>query len=236
MLAMMLCTSPARADTGYRVSGVDSFALGNADQRGVITYDGVQILKVVKQGNRLRFTARVRYTRIDQGARSEATGSFVELVLPNGDTEDLEANDPDFLTILNQPFSVQLDGAAMRDLARLKSPVPFDFPAPMVGASLRGTLQRTADGEIAGRKSIGLVFSAAGPLSGRLPGHPQALQGTMRLDGRAYYDVENSVLLSLEMTLEIGGHVTGDVVAAPVTIVYRRSIRLDPSVVKEAQR
>jgi hypothetical protein len=235
-LALLALPAAARADTGYRVSGIDSFTLGGLDQRGVITYDGAERLTVEKRAGKLRFTAIVRYTRIDQGAKSTATGSFVEIVEPNGDTEDVQSDDPDFLTILNQPFSIQLDGEAQRALNQLKGAVPFDFPAPMVGASLRGTLRRSADGEIAGRRSIGLVFSAAGPLSGRLPGHPQALAGTMRLDGRAYYDVSTALLLALELTLEISGHVTGDVVAQPVTIVYRRSIRLDPHAVKEAPR
>jgi hypothetical protein len=233
---MLGAVSPAFADSAYRVAGADSFTLGGLDQRGVITYDGVETLKSEHLGGKVKFSARVRYTRIDQGAKSLVTGSFVELMSPNGETEDAESSDPDFLTILNQPFSVQLDGAAMRALTQLRQAVPFDFPAPMVGASLRGTLQRTADGDIAGHKTIGLLFNAAGPLSGKLPGHPEALVGQMRLDGRAYYDTASDLLLALELTLEISGHVTGDVIAQPVTIVYRRSIRLDPHAVKEAPR
>jgi hypothetical protein len=221
----------------YRVWGMDSFEVA-PDQRGVISYDGFQTLTSDRRGGATRFIAKADYTRIDQGARSARHAYFIQTVGDDGEVRDGDDNtDPDFLTILNQPFSVALDPPAMRELVRLAAPVPFDFPTPIVGASLRGELVRRPPGTIAGRPAVGLSFNAAGPMRGRLPGAAFSLDGQMRLAGQAFYDKTTLVLLSLEMTLEISGNISGASSPQPVKITYRRSIRYDPQAktLKEAR-
>jgi hypothetical protein len=139
---------------------------------------------------------------------------------------DGTAHDPDYLTVLNQPFSVQLDAQTMRDLGHVKRPVPFDFPSPMTGAPLRGTLRRLPDAVVAGVRSMGIAFEAAGPLHGALPEKPTvALAGTIKMKGTAYYAYATALLVSLDATLAIDGNIDDSARRAPVSIVYSRSIR-----------
>ncbi len=98
------------------------------------------------------------------------------------------ASDPDFLTVLNQPFAVQLDAQTLRDVRKLREPSPFTFTSAMTGATLRGTLFHVTDGLIAGHPVVGIGFDASGPMRGGLPEHPEiSLRGTIRMSGRAYY-------------------------------------------------
>jgi hypothetical protein len=137
--------------------------------------------------------------------------------------------DPEYLTILNQPFSVQLDTATMHDLHDLRSAVPFDFPSPMTGAVLHGTLRRLPDGALNGIRVLGVAFAARGPLNGALPNHPELLLGgTISMVGTAYYAYSDALLLSLDATLAIDGKVADHGAGDPVTIVYRRRIRSRP--------
>ena len=50
----------------------------------------------------------------------------------------------------------------------------------------------------------GVRFQAAGPMNGKLPGHADAnVAGKMRMDGTAYYALDNAMLLALNVTLTI---------------------------------
>jgi hypothetical protein len=130
LLALLSCAldlalaGAASADQAYRVSGKDTFAIGATDVKSEISYSGHESLKRRRRGQGTLFVARARYVRIDQGASSTATAGFVAEIGPTGEQHDIANDDPDYLTILNQPFAVQLDAATLRDLARLRSEVP----------------------------------------------------------------------------------------------------------------
>ena len=85
----------------------------------------------------MRFEARARYTRTGPDGESRAEARFVQVLLPNGTFEDRVDDDPDFLTILNQPFAVRLDAATLRDLRALARPraILRDFAARRGGGS-----------------------------------------------------------------------------------------------------
>lgn len=238
LIAPLLLAAAARADQLYHVTGKDSFQIGSRDLRGDIVYDGTQTLALTKSGKTTRYVAHVSYTKVDQGAASKASGSFVSILLPTGEQRDEANGDPDYLTILNQPFSVQLDAETLHDVARLHQAAPFSFPSPMTGAVLRGTLRHLTDATIAGERVIGIGFDARGPMKGGIPEHPEiALSGTIRMSGTAYYTEKAALLLALDATLTISGNLADRTLSDPVTIVYHRSIRAEDSALqREARR
>jgi hypothetical protein len=118
----------------------------------------------------------------------------------------------------------------MRDLARLRGSVPFNFPSPITGAPLHGQLRRAADGIINGMPVMGVAFEADGPLHGSLPDGPRlSLSGTIVMKGTAYYTYADALLLGLDATLRIAGTVDGSSDRNPVAITYARTIRAEPS-------
>lgn len=219
---------PALADETrtYQVVGEDVFRIANRNLSSEISYAGNQRL-VVKHpsSGATTFAASATYNRLEGGISSRQSADFAATMLADGDLRQVIDHDPDYLTILNQPFSVELDAPTMRDLRHLEGAVPFDFPSPMTGgAVLHGTLRRLADGSLAGSRVLGIAFSANGPLNGALPDRPaMTLNGTITMNGTAYYAYADALLLALDATLEITGTVTGS--HDPVTIVYRRTIR-----------
>ena len=216
----------AAADQSYAVSGSDTFAVGNGDVRSEISYRGNETLHTERHGNTVRYVARARYTRVDQGARSEATGYFSAELTADGEQRDLRDRDPDYLTVLNQPFAVQLDAPTLRDLAHLRSDVPFEFPSPITGSPLHGHLRRIAEGMVGGERALGVAFDAGGPMRGPLPDRPRLqLAGKIRMHGSAYYRAEDALLLSLDATLTISGNLANPEQSDAVQIVYRRHIR-----------
>lgn len=212
----------------YAVEGRDVFRVGgNGDVRTRTTYSGTQTLTVTPRRNGGKtFVATVEYDRGAEDGKHRARASFTSTVARDGSTKDGPANDPDYLTVLNQPFAVQLDAATMRDLAHVRRSVPFAFPSPMTGAPLRGTLRRLTDGIIAGQRVLGIAFEATGPLHGALPDRPStALTGTITMKGNAYYAYTDATLVALEANLVIDGSIEGDARKEPVSILYARSIR-----------
>lgn len=239
LLVLLVCTiAAARADQAYHVDGRDSYQFGGSDVRSVIAYTGRQTLRVAKSSHGRTYVARVDYERNDQGTLGRASGSFESTILADGEQHDGVNNDPDYLTVLNQPFAVQLDTATMHDLARLHGSVPFDFASPMTGAPLHGTLRHIADAVINGRRVLGVAFEADGPLHGSLPDHPTlALAGKIRMSGTAYYTYGDALLLALDATLSIDGNLDDRSRHDPVAIVYKRTIKaIPPAAVSEAQR
>ena len=113
--------------------------------------------------------------------------------------------------------------AANRGLVRA---VPFDFPSPMTGAPLHGSLRRLPDGMLNGHRVLGVAFVARGPLNGSLPDRPgTGLSGTITMNGTAYYAYADAMLMALDATLQIEGRVANSSQSDPVTIVYKRTIR-----------
>ena len=226
VLAVALAWAPARGDQRYAVSGTDQYTIGRANLSSNISYAGTQHLTVARRGKATRFSARVRYSRTSQGNTSPSTASFAQEMTPAGELKDTANLDPDYLTVLNQPFAVQLDAATLMDIRRLSGRVPFDFPSPMTGGSLRGFLQRGPSSRFGAVPVIAVTFDAVGPMRGPLPGHPNvSIRGTMRMNGTAYYSLRTALLMGLNETLTIDGNLREHARLTPVTIVYRRSIK-----------
>ena len=221
--------APAAAENPvhtYTIDGEDSFQIAGQPVRTDIVYAGKQRLAIERQGKVTRFTATVAYDRREGREATHATGAFTTRILANGEQHDESDGDPDYLTVLNQPFSIELDGPTMRDLRSLVRAVPFDFPSPMTGAPLHGSLRRLPDGMLNGRRVLGIAFAARGPLNGSLPDRPDmALSGTITMNGTAYYAYADDLLLALDATLQIVGRVANSGQSGPVTIVYKRTIR-----------
>jgi hypothetical protein len=222
-------SAAARADApvqAYTMSGVDTFSAAGREVRTEITYGGTQQLTIRHDGTTTHFRAQAAYERREAGAATHATASFSTALLAGGAERDESDGDPDYLTILNQPFSIELDAPTMRDLRNLTGPVPFDFPSPMTGAPLHGSLRRLPDGLLAGRRVLGIAFLARGPLNGAPPDRPElAIHGTITMNGTAYYAYADALLLALDATLHIDGNVVDGTQNEPVTIVYKRTIR-----------
>jgi hypothetical protein len=118
----------------------------------------------------------------------------------------------------------------LRDLEHLHGMVPFEAASPLGGAQLTGYLRSARSGDIDGQHVVGVRFEAHGPMSGSLPEHPTAvLQGTMRMNGTAYYAANGALLMALDATLTIEGKLRSGSNAVPVRIVYQRTIRAGTS-------
>jgi hypothetical protein len=238
-LVLVSVAASALADQLYHVSGKDSFTVGTGDLRGDIAYDGTETLSIQHNAKAARYSAKVRYIRVDQGASSDAQASFVALVLPSGEQLDADDHDPDYLAILNQPFSVQLDASTLDDLEHLQGSVPFTFPSPITNSTLAGAIRHTGDALVNSERTLGILFSAAGPMNGPLPDRPsETLHGTITMSGTAYYNRKTALLDALDATMTITGTLQArDGTKQPILITYRRTIRKTNSLpLKEARR
>jgi hypothetical protein len=217
----------ARAGTKtYVVAGRDSFSIGDNDISSEIAYSGTQRMTWAEHGRFVRYHANVSYTRDDGTATTSASCDYVADVLASGRTLATANHDPDYLTVLNQPFAARLDPATLADLRSLRGAVPFDFPAPFTGASLHGYLRHLPSGFVGPRRSIGVKFEAAGSMRGALPDRPGlTLRGTITMRGTAYYDAATALLLALDTTVTISGNVSNRAGKDPVTITFSRSMR-----------
>jgi hypothetical protein len=226
LAAVTLTVSAARADQAYTVDGHDQFRIGSGEVQSRTIYRGTQQLTIARDAGGTHYVARVEYDKLGDGVKQHERASFVATLLPSGDQRDGPAHDPDYLTVLNQPFAVQLDMPTMRDLAHVTRAVPFDFPSPMTGAPLHGTLRRLPDAMLGNRRVMGIAFDASGPLHGAPPSQPtMSLAGAITMKGTAYYAYDTALLLALDATLAIEGNLDDATRHAPVSIVYARSIR-----------
>lgn len=230
VLAVFLTAmTTARADQAYAVDGSDTFRIPGSTLGAQVAYAGTGRLRAVHEADGTRFTTVVDYRRTVDGTTTRVSGSYATTISADGVAHDGPDEDPDDLTILKQPFAVQLDATTLRDLSALRSTIPFDFPSPIIGATLHGALRRLPDARLHGLRVLGISFSAHGPLHGSLPGRPHlSVTGTIEMNGRAYYAYENALLLGLDATLAIAGTVDGSGAgdqAEPVHLVYRRTIR-----------
>lgn len=226
--AILSVTRPAFADVQYDTSGEDAYRIVSAGTASKVSYAGTELLSTRREGKDWRFEAHARYTRSGPDGKSHNEAIFVQILLPNGIFEDRLDNDPDFLTILNQPFAVRLDVATLRDLRALHSRVPFSATSPLGSETvLHGFLRPLPGGPINGMQTAGVRFEAEGAMTGPLPGYAEMLvSGTMRMDGTAYYTLDDAMLFALSITLTIDARLAQRrTVSVPVRIVYRRSIR-----------
>jgi hypothetical protein len=224
----MLIAGTLRPPQTYHVWGRDSFQIGSRQLLSEATYDGSETLTIEPAGGGRRYSAKAIYDKKDDGAMQKATATFISVIDRDGRERDEIVSDPEFLTILNQPFAVQLDQQTLRDVRRLSAPAPFTFTASMSGAKLEGTLRHIPDGLVAGQRVVGIGFDASGPIKGGIPAHPEiSLSGTMRMAGHAYYTAADALLMELDATLEIAGTLADESARDPVKIVYRRTIRAE---------
>lgn len=221
--------APAHADQRYVVSGNDRYRIGQADLQTSISYSGAQTLQVRKDGPQTRFTAQAHYTRSDGAGKVPAQATFVQVMTPAGELHDSADLDPDYLTVLNQPFAIELDKPTLNDLLHLRGQVPFAFPAPMTGGMLKGFLERGQIGRVSSRPVLAVDFDASGPMRGPLPDHnDMTISGSMRMRGTAYYSLRGEpLLLALNETLTIAGTLRNRGQSSPVTITYSRTIKAD---------
>jgi hypothetical protein len=225
VLVFVCSSASARAEQSYVVAGKDSFSIGSGDITSEVAYAGTQTLSITHHGTIVRMRAKVNYTRSDGAASTSATGDYVADLAATGELVDSADHDPDYLTVLNQPFAAQLDRATLGDLDHLHGTVPFDFPSPFTGSSLHGYLQHIGSGGFGPRRVVGVKFEAAGPMKGALPDRPGlTLAGKIAMRGSAYYDRDTSVLLVLDTTVTITGNVSNRAGKDTVTIVYERKI------------
>ena len=216
----------ASADQVYTVTGSDDFSIGAGDIKSEIAFRGAETLHVSKHGGITRYSVHVIYTRSDGGAQSDAKADYIADVSATGDMVDSADHDPDYLTVLNQPFAAQLDPQTLADLHRLQGTLPFDFPSPFTGSSLHGYLEHVASAPIGGRPTTGVRFEAAGTMHGQLPDRRTlTLEGTIAMRGTAFYDRTTALLLALDTTVTIAGNVSNRTSKDPVRIVYSRSLR-----------
>lgn len=213
----------------YHISGDDVYTVGETPTVAHIVYSGTQSLSAAPDGHVLRFEAVAVCTRSDSAGSAPERARFVQDMLPDGSFQDRVDDDPDFLTILNQPFAIELDATTIRDLRDLHGSIPFAAASPLGGGSLDGTLRPWKAGILQGHRVVGVRFEAVGSANGPLPEHTLAaiINGHIRLDGTAYYDADRALLLALDARLTIEGTLaSGGVQPVPVRIVYRRSIRI----------
>ena len=230
IVVLVLCCSATsvRAEQSYVVAGKDSFSIGSGDIKSEVAYAGTQTLAITHRGKVTRMRAKVAYKRSDGTASTDATGDYVADLAASGELVDSADRDPDYLTVLNQPFAAQLDTATLGDLRHLHGAVPFDFPSPFTGSSLHGYLQHIGSGGFGPRHVVGVRFEAAGPMKGALPDRPGlTLSGRITMRGTAYYDMDSSLLLVLDTTVTISGTVSNRAGNDQVTIVYERKIAAD---------
>jgi hypothetical protein len=226
---VLAAAGSARADQAYNVSGNDSYQVGSDTGATNISYVGTQELETHGGRGDRRFVAIATYTRTDQATQVRLRARFVQEMEADGSLDDRSDQDPDFLTILNQPFAIQLDARTMRDLRDLRGSVPFEATSPLGGARLTGTLRPALAGIVDGVPVTGVRFSAQGPMTGTLPEHSDAqLEGTIRMNGTAYYADHQALLLALDATLTIEGTLHDKDVDMPVHIVYHRVIKAGP--------
>jgi hypothetical protein len=228
--ALLPVLKPAFADFRYDLAGQDVYRIESTATVSRVSYTGAEGLSIKQDGKGTRFEATARYVRYSPDGKSSLDARFVTELLPNGSLESRVDDDPDFLTILNQPFAVQLDPATLRDLRELHGGVPFSASSPLGGDSvLHGSLRPGASGPIDGRPSVAVRFQAVGPMTGTLPGNSDAsISGTMRMDGTAYYSLDDAMLLALSARLTIDARLRQNHpdVFIPVHITYLRAIRV----------
>jgi hypothetical protein len=222
-------TVTARGDQLYATLGSDDFSIGSDAAGGDVHYKGTQSLHIAVHGKFIRYRASVAYTRSEQGIASSAKATYVADVLPTGELANAADDDPNYLTVLNQPFAAQLDTQTLADLRHLRKPLPFQFPSPFTGSSLHGFLEHRSGGAFGKHRSVAVRFEAAGTMRGALPDRAElVLVGKIAMRGTAYYDSVTALLLALDTTVTISGTVSNHAAKDPVRIVYTRSMRALP--------
>jgi len=231
LAAVFAIALPARADQRYALSGSDRYRIGSSNLQSDISYTGTQQLTIRRNGSQTHFRAVATFVREDESGRINGHAAFEQILTPGGELQDRTNGDPDYLTVLNQPFAIELDAQTLHDLLHLQGRVPFDFPAPVMGETLRGFLTRGPNERVAAQPALAVNFDATGPMAGPLPDRASmTMHGTMRMRGTAYYATTGlPILLALNETLTIAGTLQNGNQSSPVTITYQRTIKAQPA-------
>ncbi len=207
LAAVLALGVPAGADQRYVVSGNDTYQIGQCDLQRASHTAAFRRSPSAQDGG-TRFTAQATYTRADAAGSVPAQATFVQMMSAAGELHDNTNLDPDYLTVLNQPFAIDLDSATLHDLLHLRGRVPFVFPAPMTGGTLRGLLGARRHGRrVNDVPRSASISTRRGPMAGPLPDHAEmSISGTMRMRGTAYYALHGEpLLLALTESLTISG-------------------------------
>ena len=98
----------------YQTAGEDVYRIETSQSLSRVRYAGTQLLRIAHEGDGLRFDAQASYVREAPDGKSSARAHFVQTLSRDGGFEDVLDEDPEFLTILNQPFAVRLDDSTYR--------------------------------------------------------------------------------------------------------------------------
>jgi len=227
---------PLPAPVGYRVTGSDLYEIGTSITKH-IAYAGTEILSIRRERDGERFSAVVTYLRADGAHRAQATARFEQVLAPDGTAHDILDEDPDFLTVLNQPFAVRIDAGTIAALETVTKRIPFDAPSPLGQGLLEGYLQPSERTIVHGVPALAVRFSADGAMDGPLPDHPSLrVVGGLHLDGRADYALDDGRLLDLDARLTLTGGIRTDSGETPVRIVYLRTLRTSAAPTTQARR
>jgi hypothetical protein len=218
--------NPASADLLYDLNGSDTLALGRAPISSSISYAGSELLSITHtQRNAKKVVVDANY-RVSDGKSIIPATAHAEQILDEANSANAPVvEDPAYLTLLTQPFTVQIDLETLRQLQAMKSPMPFASVSPLTGSQLTGSLTKGPDSVVAGQAVVMLRFRSDGPLRGTLPNTEATyLSGTVHMEGSACYRESDGLLLSIETLLQIAGHVGDTATGPPVSVIYRRSI------------
>ncbi len=217
----------ALADQRYSVSGSDRYTMGSAANSDTLSLTGDETLTIRKRGSRTEFTAQLSGTQSDGSETLPLRGSFTQVLTSSGDLRDEANADPQFATILNQPFDIEIDGQTLNDLLHSRARLMLNMPAPLTGGTLRGYLQRGAIARVGSVRALQVRFDATGPAHGRVAGDgAPTIGGTVQMHGTAYYALRGvPLLLGLDETFTMTAALHDEGRTVPVVVVHRRRFR-----------
>jgi len=228
ILAAVQLTSPVlacAASTTYILTGSDAFRVGV--RSGRVVFSGHQRLVTYARDGSEYFRATVSYSRRDASGTQAKRASFLQQTATgfNGQFVDLVNRDPDYVSVLSQPLSIQLRPDDVRALQNLKSRADLEFPLGIGESNLLGHIQRL---RLHAKKGL-LAFSffATGMMNGPLARHHQlVVRGSVTMSGVAYYDIRNGRLLEIEDGIQLRGRLYDGGKVSPVTISYIRKMHV----------
>lgn len=173
------------------------------------------------------FRSTVSYSRRDASGTHAKGASFLQQTAPNFDGEfvDLLNRDPDYVSVLSQPLSIELRPEDVRALLNLRSRTKLEFPSNVDENNLLGHIDRLL---LPSKKSV-LAFSfvATGTMNGPLPrDHQLVVRGLVTMSGIAYYEIRSGRLLEIDDGIQLRGRLynPNGGKATPVAISYIRKI------------
>lgn len=214
------CAEPA-SRFGYAMSGSDQYEVGSYHTS--TTFRGEQALTVTQRGGEKTFAVSVRYVRINGSDKHAATAAFAQREAGGGAVVDFSDQDPDYVSILSQPLSIELSSSDVATLASLRERVPMEFPSKIGEGELTGYFAPAAPAQ--GGDLVGVHFAARGKMAGPLPGHEEAFAtGIVSLKGTAFYSVRSGRLVAIESSIRLDGNLEAHGDLIPVHIAFERCL------------